>query len=405
VRSSALPAGIACREAGGGNRPRIAYATTYDALDVSHWSGTGYHIALALMAHGFDLKFIGPLPHPKALWPLFKAKGLAYNRFLHKGYFAEHDAAMARHYARVVEQQIQGNGRTDILFSPGTIPIAFVETDAPLAIWSDATHACLFDFYPEYSELSATTIRDGHLIEQAAIDRAAALIFSSDWAAESAMRDYRADPAKVHVVPYGANIEPPAPDEVERAIRARSRKVCKLLFIGVDWVRKGGDTALATARELNEAGLPTELTIVGCDPFQGETQPDFVRCEGFLDKQEETNRKRLVALLAESHFLVVPSRAECFGIVYCEANALGVPCLARSLGGIPTIVRDGVNGYLFDPAAPPSSYAQTIERLFRAYHEYLDLARAAANEYRLRLNWHVAGKRAREILVNVTQQR
>src|SRR5690606_921506 len=124
----------------------------------------------------------------------------------------------------------------------------------------DATHANLFDFYPDYTNMCRRIIRDGHQIEQTAIDRASAVIFSSEWAAQSAVRDYRADPAKVHVVPFGANLEnPPSTRDVNDAIRARPRQICKLLFIGVDWKRKGGETAIQVAAELNRIGLPTEL--------------------------------------------------------------------------------------------------------------------------------------------------
>ena len=162
--------------------------------------------------------------------------------------------------------------------------------------------------------------------------------------------------------------------------------------------------ALEVAERLNNSGLPTELTVVGCDPFNGRTQPEFVRCEGFLDKLVEQDRRRIMSLLAESHFLIVPSLAECFGIVYCEANALGVPCLARSVGGVPTVIKDGVNGYLFNPEAPPEECARVVERLFGDYDRYIALARSSLKEYQGRLNWDVAGRRVREILSKVHRE-
>lgn len=383
---------------------KITYATTYDASDVHHWSGLGYHIAKALQRQEFELNFIGPLACPKMLWPAFKAKGLLYNRILGKRYHRGHDAVMAHYYARRIDEQLRKNPQTDLVFSPGAVPIAFLQSDRPTAYWHDATHANLFDFYPEYTDMCDRIIRDGHRIEQTAIDRASAVIFSSDWAAQSALRDYGADPSKVHVVPFGANLEnPPSAKFICEAVRARPRQICKLLFIGVDWIRKGGATALRVAEKLNRIGLPAELTIVGCNPFEERTQPDYVRCEGFLSKRSLPDCRRMEQLLAESHFLIVPSLAECFGLVYCEANAFGVPCLARSVGGVPTIIKNGLNGYLFDPDDSATAYVQVIERLFQQYNQYLDLAFSSANEFNRRLNWDVAGKRAREILVNAVR--
>src|SRR6185436_3482760 len=91
----------------------------------------------------------------------------------------------------------------------------------------------------------------GHAMEQRAIDRAALAIYSSDWAASSAIARYHADRNKVKVVPFGANIEESRTlEEVRAMIAARPRDVCRLLFVGVGWERKGGDIAIEVARLL-----------------------------------------------------------------------------------------------------------------------------------------------------------
>lgn len=355
---------------------------------------------------GFHLDFIGPLPRPRLHWPMLKAKGLVYNRVLRHRYHAGHDLSVARHQAATVARSIRGREPCDLIFSPGTIPIAFLETEAPTVFWSDATHAALFDFYPEYSNLCLETIQAGHQIEQRAVDRASAILLSSDWAAESVIRDYGATPGKVHVIPFGANLnQAPSPAQVEAAINSRARRACNLLFVGVDWDRKGGPLVLEVTKELNHRGLPTLLTVVGCDPFQDSAPPDFVRCEGFLSKRSGADSRRMEKLLAQSHFLIVPSRAECFGLVYCEANAYGVPCLACSVGGVPTIIRNGLNGRLFSPQEGPEGYAAFIEENFANYSEYVDLAFASAHEFRTRLNWAVTGRQAAQVLRDVISGR
>jgi glycosyltransferase involved in cell wall biosynthesis len=333
---------------------------------------------------------------------MLKAKGLLYNRILGHRYHSGHDLRVARHQATTVAKALRKIKPCDLVFSPGTIPLAFLEIDTPTVFWSDATHAALFDFYPEYSNLCLETVRAGHQIEQRAVDRASAILLSSDWTAESVIRDYGADPGKVHVIPFGANLDaPPSPGLVEAAINSRARRTCNLLFVGVDWERKGGPLVLEVTKELNNRGLPTLLTVVGCNPFQNSAPPDFVRCEGFLSKRSRADSRRMEKLLAESHFLIVPSRAECFGLVYCEANAYGVPCLACSVGGVPTIVKNGRNGRLFAPQAGPGSYAAFIEELFANFDEYVELAFASAHEFRTRLNWDVTGRQAAQVLREV----
>jgi glycosyltransferase involved in cell wall biosynthesis len=123
---------------------------------------------------------------------------------------------------------------------------------------------------------------------------------------------------------------------------------------------------------------------------------------GFVDKSTEWGRAELQSLFAESHFLILPSEAECYGLVLCEANAYGVPCLASSVGGIPTIIRNGVNGRLFDDRNDGSSFAQFVLSVFGDHVRYQALAHTSYEEYRARLNWQVSGARVRELLEGLT---
>src|SRR3979409_1024116 len=100
------------------------------------------------------------------------------------------------------------------------------------------------NFYPGgWSNLCSETVRNGNRMEQAALSNARIAIYSSRWAANSATTNSRVDPSKIRVIPFGANIQ----DEPDLAmIKALARKrsaddTCRLLFVGVDWFRKGGD--------------------------------------------------------------------------------------------------------------------------------------------------------------------
>lgn len=73
-------------------------------------------------------------------------------------------------------------------------------------------------------------------------------------------------------------------DDIRTLIKAKKPSPCKLLFIGVDWVRKGGDTALQVVKQLNENGLETELIVVGCKPKVKEPLPGTVKVIEFIDK-------------------------------------------------------------------------------------------------------------------------
>jgi glycosyltransferase involved in cell wall biosynthesis len=137
---------------------------------------------------------------------------------------------------------------------------------------------------------------------------------------------------------------------------------------------------------------------VGSLPENPGALPDFVRPLGFIDKATAEGRQRLDALFAESHFLIVPSRAEAFGIVFCEASSFAVPSLASQSGGIPSVVRDNYNGRTFPLDAPPGHFVQYVLGLMGDYSQYQQLARRAFAEYTTRLNWHTAAQTVNSLL-------
>jgi glycosyltransferase involved in cell wall biosynthesis len=287
-----------------------------------------------------------------------------------------------------------------LVFAVGTLAIPYLECEQPIAFWSDATWAVMVDFYPVYSNLSAQSLRHGHALEKAALEKSALAIYSSDWAARSAIDDYGLEPERVAVVPFGANMDGQLSDrEADEIIAGRSDHVCRLLFIGAEFERKGGPLALRVARQLNEAGLATQIDVVGPWPA-GTDVPPFARPHGFVDKSTPEGRELLRGLLHDAHFLLLPSRAECSAIVLSEAAAHAVPALTSRVGGSPTIVHDGVNGRLFDRDAGPDEYADFVQSVFGS-PAYRSLALSSLGESRRRLNWDVAGSRVRELVEGV----
>jgi glycosyltransferase involved in cell wall biosynthesis len=239
-------------------------------------------------------------------------------------------------------------------------------------------------------------------MELAALSRCTLAIYTSDWAAQAAINIYGIAPSKVKVVPWGANIECDRTiDDISRMLKSRASNTCKLLFIGVDWIRKGGNIAIEVAKELNKIGLKTELTIVGYQPPINEPFPPFVNPLGYINKSTEEGLNKINKLLADSHFLILPSQAECYGHVLCEANSFGVPCISTNVGGIPTVIKDDLNGKLFSKDASIAEYCKYISKLFDNYSQYERLALDSFNEYQTRLNWSVAVQTAKNLLMDL----
>jgi glycosyltransferase involved in cell wall biosynthesis len=139
---------------------------------------------------------------------------------------------------------------------------------------------------------------------------------------------------------------------------------------------------------LREKGINAFVDVVGCEPIGN--MPDCVRTHGFVSKGTAEGREKLRTLLLNAHFLFVPSLAECFGLVFAEASAFGVPSIARATGGIPTSVQNGLNGWALDINATAPAYAQLIASQFEDFATYIDSALRSRQFYEERLNWHAA---------------
>lgn len=102
---------------------------------------------------------------------------------------------------------------------------------------------------------------------------------------------------------------------------------------------------------------------------------------------------QLANLYRDSHFLFVPSYAEAYGLVFCEASAYGLPSVSHAVGGIKTIVKNGVNGQLFKIGTQPSVFANYIMVTFNDKKLYKDLGMRTYKRFSETLNWFESGKK------------
>lgn len=380
---------------------KIAYVTSYDARDIKSWSGIPYYMSNSLRSLGSQLEYVGPLKVKTSSELMFKAKRLLKKLLLGKRYMRDADTAILEGFAKQAAVQLK-TLNSNIVFSPVSYTLGYLECKQRMILWADATFAGLIDYYPFHSNLCKESVQNGIAMEQSAFEKCSLAIFSSDWAARTATENYQVDKAKIKVVPYGANIEcDRSLDDIKSIGSSKPLNKCNLLFLGVNWFRKGGDIALEITKELNKAGLNTQLTVVGCQPIVNNPLPNFVNSLGFISKATEEGRRQIDQLLTEAHFLILPSRADCTPVVFGEANSFGLPCLSTDIGGIPTLIRDEQNGKLFSKDASIAEYCQYIFNLFSNYSRYQELAQSSFHEYQSRLNWSVAAQSVKQLLLEV----
>jgi glycosyltransferase involved in cell wall biosynthesis len=153
--------------------------------------------------------------------------------------------------------------------------------------------------------------------------------------------------------------------------------------LGVDWERKGGNIVMETFEALKQRGMKVQLIISGCKPS--------ISCDGvtilpFINKNTDAGLKQFDELFKKSHFMFVPTRAECFGMVFCEASAYGMPVISTDTGGVPGAVENGINGYLLPISANGNDYADVIQDCFLDETKYRALCNSSRKWFDNKLN-------------------
>jgi glycosyltransferase involved in cell wall biosynthesis len=154
---------------------------------------------------------------------------------------------------------------------------------------------------------------------------------------QSLVEDYHVPPDRISVIPPGIDMEKwRFPRDAEPAGPVR------LLFVGGDFRRKGGETLLAAFR--NRLMHECELDIVTREPVD-TTGMVNVRVHHGLGP----NAPELLALYARADAFIFPTLADMLPLAIMEALAAGLPVITTNVGYLAEQVDDGVTGYLLAP--------------------------------------------------------
>jgi glycosyltransferase involved in cell wall biosynthesis len=380
---------------------KIALLTSLDPRDMSSWSGVVFHIAEALEKHCGEVVRIGPISASKEML-IGKIAQRGSRLFYKKNFMYYHGTLVARRYAKVAAQRLAGQD-VDIIVAPTGAPeTAFLETDTPIVLVEDATFGLLHNYYSVFSNLLEYSFRQLDTIERLATQKASLLIYPSAWAARSAIEEYGADRSKVHILPLGANLKDVPSRETVLARQKTGR--CKLLFVGVDWERKGGSIAFGTLLKLEEMGIEAELCVCGCVPPKGIVHPRLTVVPR-LDKSDSAQYRKMQEFYLTSDFLLLPTRKECYGLVFCEASAYGLPSIATDTGGVAGAITNGENGFLLPPDVDGSGYAALIAELYGDDNRYQQLVVSSRNAFEARLNWDTWATQLNKLMIEVLARR
>lgn len=364
----------------------IAFLSTEDPASPDHFSGITFQLVAALRRQGADVRTLGPAGDPPTRWQRWKR---TLYRQIGRNYDPQQTADGFRRLGRQLDTRLLGS-RADCVLGRATTPIAALRTRLPVFLWHDATFRQLLSAYRGFVGMPRESRESCEHFEQAAVRRCRGLFYTSQWAAASAREFYGATADRTQVIPIGANRTSgwDEPDAARR-IAEKTFSVCRLLFLGVDWHRKGGDRFLRLVARLGELGLPVEATIVGDWPPAWLPVPENVRCLGLLAHSDAGAAARLDRLFSTAHFLVLPSRADCSPVVVAEASSYALPVVCTPVGGLPEMVHDDATGLVgnFDRDDDLDRTATRLAAAFRAPERWRSLARGSRARHRAVFNW------------------
>ena len=272
-------------------------------------------------------------------------------------------------------------------------------TDIPILYASDATARLINTTYPTFARRSRGYKLACDRIERAALSRLKCGFYASPFALESAMRDYGVPPERARLLPLGANIRPHPDERIDPD--PPTRENLRILVVASDPRRKRLDLCVEIIEKLRARGWTVEMIHIG-RPTRRALRSPLVRCLGPLKLSNANDRVRHRDALRQSHFCLLPSTGEMFGIAPCESAHFGRPSVVSDAGGLPFVVEHGRTGLVIPLKATAEEYALAIERISSDEQTYLRMGRRALERARTEFTWEAWARGVLEAIREVT---
>jgi glycosyltransferase involved in cell wall biosynthesis len=169
----------------------------------------------------------------------------------------------------------------------------------------------------------------------------------------------------------------------------------RILFVGGDFERKGGDLLLDVFRKYLRATC--ELHLV--------TNADVPSRDGVWSyRGVKPHSRELLALYADADVFAFPTRADCYGVVLSEAMASSLPIVTTRVAAIPEAVQDGESGFVIE-SDDAEALRDRLERLAQSPELRAQMGRCSRRVGEERFDMNKNANQIAEILLKLGKGR
>ncbi|BDZ04338.1 hypothetical protein MUTS16_54110 [Escherichia coli] len=115
--------------------------------------------------------------------------------------------------------------------------------------------------------------------------------------------------------------------------------------------------------------------------------PTWVELIDKVDKNNVDEYQKFIDVLSNADILLLPTIAECYGMVFCEAAAFGLPVVATDTGGVSSIVINERTGILIKDPLDYKHFGNAIHKIISSVETYQNYSQNARIRYNNILHW------------------
>jgi glycosyltransferase involved in cell wall biosynthesis len=248
----------------------------------------------------------------------------------------------------------------------------------PHFVYTDHTHLVNL-LYPTFDRRKL--LPESWIKREKTIYQDGRLIFTrSSHVTDSVIKQYDISPEKVSCVYYGANV----PGSGEQDLAKYSKK--NILFVGLDWLRKGGPDLIEAFGIVFNKHPDATLTIVGASPNLNQRN---VKVVGRIPIHE------MKTYYEQASIFCLPTTLEPSATAFIEAQSYRLPLVVTNIGAAPDFTVNEENGYLVD-VHRPDQIANALTRLLDDPKLCEQMGNAGFQRTVERYNWDSVAARMKE---------